>query len=183
MSHNSQWTKSMKQRFKWHTILMSVFQCDGTCLQALVSALVWFAEDICTYACVSLSLVALACSSQHIKQDSCKPLSQPNRHTLTQTHRYLPCFCLKGYFGGRLSCLSDMTGAFAKTRPGLRGRFINSSLSFTEFSHLCSLVIELKVDAMKTRYIFVNCMFSVYEYVCVLPMGLIKQWRPLRPCL
>ena len=74
-----------------------------------------------------LSLSALACSSQHIKQDGYEPLIHPDRHKPTHrhehTHTQSPCFCLQDYIGVKPNCLSDMMGTSAKTKSGLSGVF------------------------------------------------------------
>lgn len=97
---------------------------------------------------LSVSLFALACSSQHIKPDGYKLLIQPNRHIATHTYRHSPCFCLQEYIGVKPNCLGDMMGAFAKTRHGLSGSFVNPLFLFFKvlfsfsFSFLYSMIFS-----------------------------------------
>lgn len=46
--------------------------------------------------------------------------------TYPHTYRHSPCFCLQEYVGVKPNSVSDMMGAFAKTRPGLASSLVDS---------------------------------------------------------
>lgn len=155
-----------------------------------------------TFDSVSLSLPSPALHSTLNRMAISLSFTQID--TYPHAYRHSPCFCLQEYIGVKPNCLSDMMGAFAKTRPGLSDSFVNSLFLFFKsclyllfhffsvkcvFFHFFLLQRAFpwsKVNAREMCVFTSLVVLCMCVSMCVLPMGLIKQGnflRPLRPCL
>lgn len=128
---------------------------------------------------LSVSLYALTCSSQHIKQDSYKLLTHPNRHIATHTHIQIFTLFLStrvDYTGVKPNCLSCMLGAFAKSRLSLLDIFPFQILFFSltplSFSLMFFFFTEFNTYPTFVRLFAKNPRLMEGKCMCVLNMFL-----------